>query len=181
VRTFLTFDVSGIDSEVVDVSLNIHGYDGSMNAGSIWGVKGDSYIGSLAVGQFDGITGYSAGNIMYGNVTDYTGVIVTGNWDVSDWNELVGTSSLKADMQSENSIIIVLTDYLYDARNTAPSSNGTWQCGGYYTDNTGTDKDPHLEFKLAGYGHVVNTIAPSSIGKVNTVESGSIEKINTVD
>jgi hypothetical protein len=85
------------------------------------------------------------------------------------------------DIQDEAVIVIVLTDYLLDGRNTAPTSNGTWNIGGYYTDHTGTDRDPYISYTLAGYGHEVNTIAASSIGKVNTVESGSIEKINTVD
>jgi len=180
-RSFLVFDVSSITSTVVEVSLNIHGSND--NSGSIWGVKGGlPLIGGLAVSQFDDIPGYSAGNQMFGNVTDYTGIILTTSWSTNSYNSLLGTSSLRADIKSQSVITIVLTDYTYDARNDAPTSNGTVRCGGYYTDNTGTSKDPYLEIRLAtGYAHPVNTIAGSNILKINAVEIANVSKIITVE
>lgn len=179
-RTFLVFDVSSITGTVEDVELKIYGYGG--NDGSIWGVKGLNFIGSLAVGSFADIVGYSAGNQMFGNVTQYTEINTGGgNWSISGYNSLTGTSDLRDDIESENTITIVMTDYLYDARNLAPTSNGTFNCGGFYTDNTGTSKDPYLSIKLAGYGHDVNTVVAASIGKVNTVATANIGKIITVD
>tara|TARA_R110002012_G_scaffold108996_1_gene252532 strand:- start:854 stop:1585 length:732 start_codon:yes stop_codon:yes gene_type:complete len=179
-RTFLVFDVSSITGTVADVILNIYG--SSDNDGTIWGVKGLNFIGSLAVGNFDNITGYSPGNTMIGNVTQYTSINTGGgNWSTSGYNGLTGTSDLKTDIQNENSITIVMTDYLYDARNVTPTSNGTFNCGGYYADNTGTSKDPYLSIKIAGYEHDVNTVVAASIGKVNTVAAASIGKINSVD
>lgn len=179
-RTFLVFDVSSITGTVEDAVLNIYGYGG--NDGTIWGVKGLNFIGTLAVGNFDDIVGYSSGNTMVGNVTQYTSVNTGGgNWSTSGYNGLNGTSDLKADIQSESSITIVMTDYLYDARNVAPTSNGTFNCGGYYADYSSNSRDPYLSIKIAGYGHKINTVAAASINKVNTIESANIGKINTVD
>ena len=179
-RSFLIFDVSSITSTVTDVELKIYGYSG--NDGTIWGVKGLNFIGSLSIFQFDDIAGFSAGNQMFGNVTQYTEINSGGgNWSTSGYNSLSGTSDLRDDIQSENSITIVMTDYLYDARNIAPTSNGTFNCGGFYADNTGTSKDPYLSIKIAGYEHKINTVAAASINKVNTIESANIGKIITVD
>jgi len=179
-RSFLTFDVSSITGTVEDVTLNIYGYSG--NDGSIWGVKGLNFIGSLTIFQFDDIAGFSTGNQMWGYATQYTEINTGGgNWSTSGYNSLSGTSDLRDDVQSESTITIVMTDYSYDARNIAPTTNGTYNCGGYYADNTGTSKDPYLSIKMAGYGHEINTVAAVSIGKVNTVATANIGKINTVD
>jgi hypothetical protein len=182
VRTFLYFNTNGINEPVVDVILNIHGYTGY--DGSIWGVKGglQNAMG-LQVEQFDDIPGYQTGTLMFGNVTQYTsiGIISGGTWDTSGYNKLQGTSALMSDMENESTVTVVLTDYNYDARNMAPTSNATYNIGGYYANNTGTSKDPFLEYKIAGYGHEVNTVAAASIGKFNTVEAANIGKIITVD
>ena len=183
-RSFLYFDVSGINGTVEDVTLNIHGFGSFASDGTIWGVKGGlPVLTGLEVEQFDDIPGYQTGTQMYSNVTDYTGIgiIGGGSWDLSDYNIMQGTSSLKADMESLTVITIVLTDYFYDARNNAPTSNGSWNVPGYYADNTNTDKDPFLRYTMAGYGHEVNTVVAASIGKVNTVETANIGKIITVD
>jgi len=186
-RSFLYFDVSGVNGTVEDVTLNIHGgvtADGSASDGTIWGVKGGPpVLTGLEVEQFDDIPGYQTGTQMFGNVTQYTsiGIIGGGSWDPSDYNIMQGTSSLMTDMDSLNVVTIVLTDYFYDARNNAPTSNGSWNVSGYYADNTGTSKDPFLRYTMAGYGHEVNTVVAASIGKVNTVETANIGKIITVD
>jgi hypothetical protein len=179
-RSYFTFAVGSITEQVVDVVFNVYGYGG--NDGSIWGVKGGLVnAGGLAVSQFDDIDGFQTGTVMPGNVTAYTDIIAGAGWNVPGENSFQGTSSLMSDIETASVITLVLTDYTYDARNTAPTSNGTWNCGGFYTNNTGTAKDPHLDIKLAGYGHEVNTVVAASIGKVNTVETGNIGKIITVD
>ena len=182
-RSFLTFDVSSITSAVAEVELKIYGYSG--NDGTIWGVKGLNYIGSLSIFQFDEMPGFSAGNQMFGNVTQYTEINTGGgNWSTSGYNSLTGTSDLRDDIESENAITIVMTDSSYDARNLAPSSNGTFNCGGYYSDDSsgagGTDKDPYLAIKLVGYGHDVNTVGSSNIVKINTVATANVAKVITV-
>jgi hypothetical protein len=181
-RSFFTFNVSSITGTVTDASLYIYGASG-LTVGSIWGVKGGTpLLGGLAVSQFDDMPGYSAGASMLGNVTQYTSIIAGAGWVTSSYNKMQGTSDLMTDIQDEGTIVIVLTDYLYDARNAAPASNGTWSLGGHYTDYSGTSRDPYIEYTLAaGYGHEVNTVAAVSIGKVNTVATANIGKINTVD
>jgi hypothetical protein len=179
-RSYFVFAVGSITEQVVDVVFNVYGYGG--NDGSIWGVKGGLVnAGGLAVSQFDEMDGFQTGTGMPGNVTAYTNIIAGAGWNVPGENSFQGTSSLMSDIQNESVIMIVLTDYNYDARNQAPTSNGTFNCGGFYANNTGTSKDPHLDIKLAGYGQEVNPVVAASIGKVNTVETGNIGKIITVD
>ena len=181
-RSFLIFSVSSITAEVAEVVLKIHGKSTNLTAGTIWGVKGDPpTIGGLTTADFDAIDGFSAGNQMGGgNCTPYTNIMTSG-WDDDDYNSFTGTSDLRSDIQSNSTVVIVMTDYSYDARNIAPSSAQLVGYGAYYSDNGGTDKDPYLSIKLAGYGHDVNTVVAASIGKVNTVATANIGKIITVD
>ena len=101
---------------------------------------GPPILTGLEVAQFDDIPGYQTGDLMMGNVTQYTGIgiIGGGSWDASGYNIMQGTSSLMSDMESLTVITIVLTDYTYDARNVTPTSNGTTRVSGYYADSTGT-------------------------------------------
>lgn len=181
-RSFLFFSVSSITAEVAEVVLKIHGKSTNLTAGSIWGVKGDPpLIGGLQTSQFANIDGYVAGSQMGGgNCTPYTNIMTSG-WDNNGYNSFTGTSDLRSDIQNNSTVVIVMTDYGYDGRNVAPSSAQLVGYGAYYSDNSGTDKDPYLSIKLAGYGHKINTVIASSMSKVNTVESANIGKIITVD
>ena len=184
-RSFLIFNVSSITSEVGEVILRIHGKSTNLTAGSIWGVKGDTpTIGGLTTANFDAIDGFSAGNQMFGNATQYTNILNSG-WDNNGYNSLTGTSDLRSDIQNNSTVVIVMTDYGYDGRNIAPSSAQLVGYGAYFSDDSsgagGTDKDPYLSIKLAGYEHDVNTVVAASIGKVNTVATANIGKIITVD
>jgi|21_taG_2_1085346.scaffolds.fasta_scaffold04397_4 hypothetical protein len=186
-RSFLRFDTSSITGTVSGLKVMVHGKtkeDGGVRAVKASGAfTGTSPLGSLVVTDFDAINGYSAGSSMSGTTAYATGLETQGHWDKDDWNELTGTTALEDDMRDDNYVVLCFVNYGYDWRNIAPSANGDISSGAYYTDNTGTTFDPYIEYTVAsaGYGHEVNTVAASSIGKVNTVTTANIGKINTVD
>ena len=181
-RSFMYFDTSGITGSVSAATIKIFG--GFANDGSIIAVKSTAFGGdggtALATSDFDAITGYSTGSSLAGNATDYSNSITSTSWSTSGYNDLTGTSDLRADMQNNNVVIICFMDYTNDYLNSAVGSNATLNYGAYYTNYTGTSRDPYIEYTLAGYGNAVNGISAANISKVNGIATGSISKVNGV-
>ena len=180
-RSFMYFDTSGITGTVATATIKIHGYND--NDGSIIAVKSTAFGGdggtALASTDLDNISGFSAGSSLDGSATVYAPQILTTNWSTSGYNDMQGTSDLKADMQNNNVVIICFMDYTNDYLNVALTSNASLNVGGYYTDagGSGTSQDPYIEYTLSGYGNNVNGVASANIGKVKGVATASIEKI----
>ena len=67
--------------------------------------------------------------------------------------------------------------------NSAVGSNATLNYGAYYTNYTGTSRDPKIDYTLAatGYGDTVNGVAPANIAGINGVATANIEKVIEVD
>ena len=70
-------------------------------------------------------------------------------------------------------------DYTNDYLNSAPTSNDTLNVGAYYTDYTGTSRDPYIEYTL-GYGNTVTGIEPADIEEVTGIATASISKVNGI-
>ena len=74
------------------------------------------------------ITGYSSGNTMAGNVTDYA----ASNTPAADVSaeplgttfSIAGSSTLKEDMRDNSTVIMAFVQYTNDYTNTIPASNG---------------------------------------------------------
>ena len=184
IRSFMWFDTSGITATVESATIKIFGV--TANDGSVIAVKSTAFGGdggtALHGDDLDAITGYSAGASLAGNATTYGPQILTSSWSTSAYNEFTGTSDLLADMQNNDAVIICFLDYTNDYLNSTPTSSATFNCGAYFTNNTGTSKDPYIEYELAsGYTHNVIGVAAANIGKVNSVATASIGKINSVD
>ena len=182
IRSFMYFDTSGITGTVSAATIKIRGY--LSNDGSIIAVKSTAFGGDggtvLATSDLDAITGYSTGSSLAGNATDYSNSITSTSWSTSGYNDLTGTSDLRADMQNNNVVIICFMDYTHDYLNNAVGSNATLNYGAYYTNYTGTSRDPYIEYTLAGYGNAVNGIAAANIGKINGVAIANIDKVNGI-
>jgi hypothetical protein len=184
-RAFMYFDTSGITGTVSSATIKIYGT--SSNDGSAIAVKSTAFGGdggtALAATDLNNIVGFSSGSSLAGLATDYSAAITTTGYSTSGYNDFTGTADLRADMQNNNVVIICFMDYTNDYLNSALTSNGFLNYGAYFTDNTGTDKDPYIEYEVAaaGYTHDVNSVAAASIGKVNSVATASIGKINSVD
>jgi len=180
IRSFMYFDTSGITGTVSAATIKIRGY--SANDGSVIAVKSTAFGGdggtALATTDLDAITGYSAGSSLAGAATVYGPQILTSSWSTSGYNDFTGTSDLRADMQNNDVVIICFMDYTNDYLNSAPGSDGTLNCGAYYTDNGGTSYDPYIEYTVAtGYGNDVIGVATGSIGKVNGIATADIDKV----
>jgi len=179
-RSFYYFDTSGITGTVSSATFKIFGF--STNDGSVIAVKSTAFGGdggtALAASDFNNITGYSAGASLAGSATDYSAQILTSSWSTSGYNDLASTADLRADMQNDDVVIICVMNYTNDYLNSALTSNVNLDCGGYYTDNSGTSKDPYITYEVAtGYGNIVSGVAAANIGKVDGVATANIEKV----
>ena len=182
-RSFMAFDTSSITGTVASATLSIRGYNS--NDGSVIAVKSDAYGGdggtSLANGDLDAIAGWSAGSSLAGSATVYGSQILTSSWSTSGYNVFTATSDLLTDMKNQNVVIICFMDYTNDYLNSAPTSNVTLNCGGFYAEQSGTSVDPKIIYTLAaGYANSVNGVASSNIGKINGIATASIEKVNGI-
>ena len=182
-RSFMAFDTSGISGTVASATLSIRGYHS--NDGSVIAVKSNAYGGdggtSLANGDLDAITGWSAGSSLAGSATVYGSQILTSSWSTSGYNVFTATSDLLTDMKNQDVVIICFMDYTNDYLNSAPTSNVTLNCGGFYAEQSGTSVDPKIIYTLAaGYANSVNGVASSNIGKINGIATASIEKVNGI-
>ena len=180
-RSFMYFDTSGITGTVATATIKIHGYTG--NDGSIIAVKSTAFGGdggtALASTDLDNISGFSAGSSLDGNATVYAPQILTTSWSTSGYNDMTGTSDLKADMQNNDVVIICFMDYTNDYLNVEPSSNVSLNIGARYTESggSGTSQDPYIEYTLGGYANNVNGVASANIGKIKGVATASIDKV----
>ena len=180
-RSFFCFNTSGITSAVSAATIKIYGF--LFNTGSIIAVKSTAFGGdggtALAAGDFNAISGYSAGSSLAGSATVYGPQIITSNWSTSAYNDFTGTSDLLADMQNNDEVIICVMDYTNDYLNVALTSDGSYSCGVTYAEYSGTSRDPAIEYTLAstGYGDTVNGVAPANIAKVNGVATANIGKV----
>ena len=140
----------------------------------------------LASGDFDAISGWSAGSSLAGSATTYGSNVFkppSDTWSTSGYNDFTATSDLLTDMQNDNVVIICFRNYVNDYLNSALTVNAFLDTGGYYANYTGTSRDPKIDYTLAatGYGDTVNGVAPANISKVNDVATANIEKVIGVD
>ena len=148
-RTFMYFDTSGISTDVQSATLKVYGYING--GGDIIAVKATSDISSLATSDFDAITGWdstsdgSGGGDNESNVTKYSDEIAT--WSTSGYNDITLTSTALANMRDDNTVYICLMNYDHDLKDIVPT--GTNRNGLYYTNYTGTSRDPYIDYTLA--------------------------------
>ena len=187
IRAFFFFDFSG-ESGTVDsgATLSIRGTSGTsgMAANSARIVKSTAFGGdggtALAATDFDAITGFSSGNSMSGNVTDYSSTVI-GAWNASGWNDFTLNATAINDINTDGYLIVCLVEKGFDYDNDDPSI-GLWsnRIMGLTWRDRGTGTAPHIDYTVASalYGNYVNGVAPADIKFVNAVPAGDIEKIN---
>ena len=149
-------------------------------------VRSDAFGGdgatALATADFNAIHGWHGSSSMSGQATAWSSGFATSGWSTSGYNTIpLNSTGVTAVNNFTGYILIAVVDLTYDFLKAGPPSPN--YIGGYYSNNTGTSKDPHLDITLSSsdYGHDVITVAATSIGKVNAVATASIGKINTVD
>jgi len=197
-RSFYAFDVSSITATVSSVELNIHGYTNDSYGGGLIVVRSDAFggdtmaasIDALVTGDFNGIHGWDGSSAMnaYGQATAWSSSWNTSAWNTSPtsgYNTIPLTSA--SVVVTQDWIFLAIVDYSYDYLKVSPP--GSWpsnqdnRIGGFFTDQTGTNRDPYLDITYDvshGYAHSVNTVVGAAIGKVNTTLRDNINKINTI-
>ena len=182
-RSYFYFDCSGITSTVSSATLKLFGY--TNNSGDVIAVKASApnTDGStaLAVGDWDAIPGFAAGQTMAGNVTDYSAEVTS--WSTSAYNSITLNASALADLQSLNAFQVCLVNYDYDYLNVTPSSGVYDRNGLYYQDYSGTGTDPIIEYTLATSAGIakMNDVPVANIGDFNDIAKANIAKINDID
>ena len=180
-RAYFTFDVSGFDIAPSAATLKIYGYtDGTaQTTGDIIAIEGTfTGAGVLDTGDFDSFTGFSAG-WGSGNVTAYSSELTS--WSDSGYNDMALNATALAKMASASTLSIVLMNHDFDYSDVSPlvgRSHNNESNGLYWADNTGTGKDPKIEYTSGGYandplGHDMDDIESNVIG----VDSSDIKRI----
>ena len=162
-RSFFSFDTSAISTDVSSASLKIRGV--SLSSGDLIALKSNSDIESLGTADFDAIEGWSTGigstdgsggGDNESNVTKYSSEVTT--WDVLDYNTITLNAQALADMRDNNKVYIVLINYDYDLKDVAPTGFSDNRNGLFFTEYTGTSRDPYIDYTLAAAATTDNSV-----------------------
>ena len=126
----------------------------SNGGGDLIAVKATSAIETLGTADFSAIVGWnylatdgSGGGDNESNVTKYSAEIST--WSTSGYNDITLNAQALADMRDDDTVYICLLNTDYDLKDTAPTNYTSHRNGFYYTNYTGTSRDPYLDYELA--------------------------------
>ena len=152
VRSFMSFDTSGISSNVDSATLQIYGYN--QGGGDVIALKATSGIATIGTADFEEITGWdssgtdgSGGGDMESSVTKYSNEITT--WSTTGYNNITLNAQALADMRDDNTVYIALVNFDYDLKDVEPTGYSSHRNGLYYQNYTGTSRDPKLVYTLA--------------------------------
>ena len=150
-RSFFFFDTSGISTDVDSATLKIFG--ASQAGGDLIAVKSNSDIETLGTADFGSIVGWntttdgSGGGDNESNVTKYSSEVST--WSTTGYNDITLNAQALADMRDDDKVYICLLNFDYDLKDIAPTAYTSHRNGVYYTDYTGTSRDPYIDYTLA--------------------------------
>ena len=80
-------------------------------------------------------------------MTKYSSEVTS--WSTSGYNDITLTSAALADMRDDNVMYICLMNYDHDLKDIAPTGYSSHRNGLYFADNSGTSKDPYIDYTLA--------------------------------
>tara|TARA_Y100000361_G_C11148900_1_gene339808 strand:+ start:1292 stop:1981 length:690 start_codon:yes stop_codon:yes gene_type:complete len=162
-RSFLSFDTSGISTDVSSATLKIFG--SSQAGGDLIAVKSNSDIESLGTADFDAIEGWSVGigstdgsggGDNETKVTKYSSEVTT--WSTSGYNDITLNAQALADMRDDSKIYIALINYDFDLKDVAPTNFLFNRNGLFFTEYTGTSRDPYIDYELAAAATTDNSV-----------------------
>ena len=173
IRTFFRFDTSGI-SGASNFVLNVPKYTVfGLDTDNVFVVKSTAFNGeanALEANDFDNLS-FGAANLYSQSATgDAWSTNASGTNDIT----LNAAFATFANAQSVTRVALITSlDY---------NDNGL-EGDGDVTNGINFSGTIQLTYTAgsSGYGHKVNSVVKTSVGKVNTVAAASIGKINTVD
>tara|TARA_Y100001973_G_scaffold72662_1_gene105995 strand:- start:15533 stop:16273 length:741 start_codon:yes stop_codon:yes gene_type:complete len=184
-RIFIYFDTSTITSTPASATFSIQRTT-SAPVGEFRIIKANAFGGdgqtSLAASDFDAIPGFSAGNTMDGNVTEYCDNIIEASvWGTSnDYNntDINLNSTALSDMTSNDFLILAIVDSGFDYKNVDAGGPALTRLAHYQVAFSGTTRDPKIDYVAGGYSHGVNTLSSTNISQINTVAIANIAELN---
>ena len=183
-RSFFYFDTSGITSTVSSATFNLF-RTGLTPTGDAILVKSNAFGGdgltALSTNDHDAFPGFSAGNTMSGNVTDYCDDTIPASiWDTSNAYNTTAinlNSTALSDMTSNDFFILAIIDFDFDYKNVDGAPVRANKLTHYTPDFSSTSRDPKIDYVVGGYSNRVNGVASADIGEVNAVATANISQI----
>ena len=179
-RAVFVFNTGGISVAPSSATMNIYTKTNHDSPCRI--IKYNGYSdASLTTADWDDIPGFSSGNSMAGNVTDYvdssTAAASLGSND--NRTSITLNSTCLSDIASLSLFQLLVVNTTYDYLNVTPSGNVDERWGMYFSNNSGTSKDPYIEYVAgaSGYSHDSIGVAAGSIGKIKAIATTSISKV----
>ena len=171
-RAFFWFDTSGITGTVSEATFKIFADSAAQGPVDIIAVKSNAFGG-------DG--GTALANDDFNNVdfsTPYSAQIAAANLADGAYRDIALNSDALTDMKNNDAIIIALLQHDNDFADSEPS-DVTSLFGHFFTDQSGTSKDPKIDYTLAtGYSHDIMGLAAASIGKVSSLATANVGKVS---
>ena len=167
-RTFLFFDLSGVNGTITAMSLKV---TGDTNTTAVVGAARSTAFGGsggsdLVAADFDNWspsspTAYNAGT----------------SWSTG-LNTMTMNSTALSDANTNSYLNVVLVERYNDLENSAPVSDVTKQSGITFQDSS-SPIYLDITYTPSGYGNTVNGVGSSNILNVIGVSKSNISKVNT--
>lgn len=145
-RSYFYFDTSSFSlstNRATSATINIRGRS-VYTSGDIIGVKQATISNPLATSDFEKIAGWTGASDtdQESNVTKYTDEVTT--WSGSGYNTITLLPQAVSDINNFSKFQICFLNYDYDLKGVDPDGASDVSNGMYYTDYTGTSRDPYL-------------------------------------
>ena len=148
-RTFLQFNTSEIFTAPNKAELLLYGIG---TAGTDFYIVESYAFPELDAADFDAIRGWSTGVSNLSNVTHYIGTnvvnaryIATSGWNTSSYNVIQLNATAREIMASADTLDMCIISQA-DLANSTPLANASNFTGMYFSENTGTSKDPYIKW-----------------------------------
>ena len=141
-RVFMSFDTSGIS--VAPSSANLRIYGKTNDTSDLIVVKSTQQLPlpSPETQVFNDLDGWTSG-YDDSNLTAYSSEITF--WNTGAYNSIPLNATALSDMASLSTFKVAILNHEYDYEDDAPSGVDV-SVGMYFTQETGTDKDPYIDY-----------------------------------
>ena len=171
-RTFLSFDLSGINGTITAITLKVYGVTNASI--DVTPVKSTAFGG-------DGTTAFVAtdfNNWSPSSPTTYTSTAGQA-WSIDQNNTFNLNSTARSDANTDGYLNLVLVGSRNDYPDTTPTVNLDRK-GGARFNSTAAPITLDITYTPTGYGNDVNGVASANIVNVNGVATANIANINGV-
>jgi len=132
----------------------------------------------LATTDIDDLPGFSSGNTMDGNVTNYSAVFPSGSQTTNtatSYDIPLNTTAI-ADIRSGDVFKFAIVNYNYDYLNADPQPGGVQESLGLFLGDNTEGRELRLVVEY-GYGNKVLGVAAQNIARITVVDKKRIKKV----